>query len=158
MLTQSYKKNSGLTLIEIMVAIVIILIAVIGAMRFRYYSALDVRKADVQITAGRLGSLLLDGWIGVGGIPIYDPVAEYATDINIALSATGPAVPTDFTKLNSYHIVTNRANYYATLSYKDSTPTQAGELNVDIAWLNRYQVGPVSASDRSVKFTGFVNN
>ena len=150
--------NRGVTIIEIMVAITIVLVAVIGAAGFRYYSALDARKADVKITAGRIGSLLLEGWVGIGGQPTYDPVAEYGTEMNISVNAAGPAVPTGFTLLNSYQIVINRANYYATLSYRDSTPTQAGELNIFVAWLHGYQAGTVSSSDPSVKFTGYVNN
>ncbi len=153
-----FRNNHGVTIVEIMVAIVIILVAVIGATGFRYYSALDARKADVKITAGRVGSLLLEGWIGTGGQLTYDPVAEYGTDMNISVSATGPAVPTGFTLLDRYQVVANRANYYATLSYKDSTPTQAGELNIFVAWLHWYQAGTVSSSDQSVKLTGYINN
>lgn len=158
MFSDSFRNNRGVTIVEIMVAIVVILVAIIGAMGFRYYSALDARKADVKITAGRIGSLLLEGWVGTGGQLTYDPVAEYGTDMNISVSATGPAVPTGFTKLDSFQIVADRANYYATLSYRDSTPTQAGELNIFVAWLHWYQAGTVSSSDQSVKFTGYVNN
>lgn len=158
MFVDRFRNNHGVTIVEIMVAIVIILVAVIGASGFRYYSALDARKADVKITAGRVGSLLLEGWIGTGGQLTYDPVAEYGTDMNISVSATGPAVPTGFTLLDRYQVVANRANYYATLSYRDSTPTQAGELNIFVAWLHGYQAGTVSSSDQSVKLTGYVNN
>ncbi len=158
MFVDRFRNNHGVTIVEIMVAIVIILVAVIGASGFRYYSALDARKADVKITAGRVGSLLLEGWIGTGGQLTYDPVAEYGTDMNISVSATGPAVPTGFTLLDTYQIVANRANYYATLSYRDSTPTQAGELNIFVAWLHSGQAGTVSSSDQSVKLTGYVNN
>lgn len=153
-----FRNNHGVTIVEIMVAIVIILVAVIGATGFRYHSALDARKADVKITAGRIGSLLLEGWVGTGGQLTYDPVAEYGTDMNISVSAAGPAVPTGFTKLDSFRIVANRANYYATLSYRGSTPTQAGQLNIFVAWLHGYQAGTVSSSDQSVKLTGYVNN
>ncbi len=158
MLTNRIRNNHGLTLVEIMIAIVVILVAIIGAMGFRYYSALDARKADVKITAGRVGSMLLEGWIGTGGQSTYDPVAAYGTDMNISVSGTGPAVPAGFTKLDSYQIVINRANYYATLSYRDSTPTQAEELNIVISWLHWNQAGTVSSSDQSVKFTGYINN
>jgi Tfp pilus assembly protein PilV len=158
MFVDRFRNNHGVTIVEIMVAIVIILVAVIGATGFRYHSALDARKADVKITAGRIGSLLLEGWVGTGGQLTYDPVAEYGTDMNISTCATGPAVPTGFTKLDNYQVVANRANYYATLSYKDSTPTQAGELNIFVAWLHSGQAGTVSSSDQSVKLTGYVNN
>ncbi len=43
----------------------------LGVSGFRYYTAMDARKADVQITAARLASLLLSGWKGVGGYSGY---------------------------------------------------------------------------------------
>ncbi len=58
---------AGLTLVEVMVAIVIVVIAVIGATGYQYHSVLDARKADVQITAARLSSMLLYDWKGSGG-------------------------------------------------------------------------------------------
>jgi type II secretory pathway pseudopilin PulG len=58
---------AGLTLVEVMVAIVVVVIAVIGATGYQYHSVLDARKADVQITAARLSSMLLYDWKGSGG-------------------------------------------------------------------------------------------
>ena len=67
------KTRSGLTLIEIMVAILVIVIGVLGAMMYRYHSALNARIADVQVGAGRVGLLILEGWKGAAGNPAYDP-------------------------------------------------------------------------------------
>ena len=152
------KKSSGLTLVEIMVSIAIILVVVVGAISFRYYAAMDAREADVKISAARIGNLLLDAWKGTGGTPAYDPVSEFGLDLNISISATGPDVPAGFIKLNSYLISSNRVSYYATLSYKDSTSTTPGVLTVTISWLGNYNTGTVSAADESVKLTAFVNN
>ncbi|MBN1457768.1 MAG: prepilin-type N-terminal cleavage/methylation domain-containing protein [Sedimentisphaerales bacterium] len=152
------KKSSGLTLIEIMVSIAIILVVVVGAVSFRYYAAMDAREADVKISAARIGNMLLDAWKGTGGSATYDPVSEFGLDLNISISATGPNVPTGFIKLDSYLISSNRVSYYATLSYKDSTSTTPGVLTVTISWLNNYQSGTVSVSDESVKLTTFAKN
>ncbi len=65
------KFATAVTLIEVMVAIVILSVTVLGTSGFRYYAAMDARKADVQITAARLASHLLNGWKGVGGYSAY---------------------------------------------------------------------------------------
>jgi type II secretory pathway pseudopilin PulG len=65
------KFATAVTLIEVMVAIIIMSVAVLGASGFRYYAAMDARKADVQVTAARLASLLLSGWKGSGGYSGY---------------------------------------------------------------------------------------
>lgn len=67
------KNRSGITLIEIMIALVIIVVGVLGAMMYRYHSALDARKADVHVGAGRVALLLLEGWKGAAGNEDYDP-------------------------------------------------------------------------------------
>lgn len=67
------ENRSGLTLIEIMVALLVIVVGVLGAMMYRYYSALDARKADVLVGASRVGLLVLEGWKGAVGNPAYDP-------------------------------------------------------------------------------------
>jgi len=61
------KFASAATLVEVMAAIIILTVAVLGAAAYRYFATLDVRKADVQITAARLASMLLDSWRGSGG-------------------------------------------------------------------------------------------
>ena len=71
--------KTGLTLIEIMVAMLLIAVGILGAMMYRYHSALDARKADVQVGAERVAMLILQGWKGAAGLDGYDP----STDINL---------------------------------------------------------------------------
>jgi len=154
----SNKNTKGLTLVEIMISIVIILVAIVGAMSFRYYTAMDAREADVKVTAARIGGMLLDGWKAKGGDTTYDPDAEFSSNLDISTCVTGPAVPTGYTELDTYLIVSNRANLYATLSYEGSTTTAPGILNVKIAWLHNYTTGTVGVTDKSVQLTAFVRN
>ena len=64
-------KMGGFTFIEIMGAILVLTVAVLGAAAYRYFATLDARKADVQITAARFASMLLDSWRGRGGYSGY---------------------------------------------------------------------------------------
>ena len=61
----------GITLMEVMVTIVIITVVATGGMSYRYHSAANARKADVQITAARVGGLMLESWKGQGGFSGY---------------------------------------------------------------------------------------
>ncbi len=71
MITKRAKLSPAATLIEIIIAILILSITILTASGFRYNAAMDARKADVQITAARLASLLLSGWKGSGGYSGY---------------------------------------------------------------------------------------
>ena len=65
------KSTAAFTIVEIMEAMVILLIAMIGASGYRYYAALDARKAAMQATAARIGLLLCESWRGVEGTETF---------------------------------------------------------------------------------------
>ncbi len=64
---------SGLTLIEVMVAAVILVVAALGALRCQYYAAGHGRIARAQIAAARTAQLLIEDWKSTGGSTEYDP-------------------------------------------------------------------------------------
>ena len=144
----------GFSLVSIMIAIAILLAALIGTSNFRYYSALDAKKAAAKITASRIGLMLCENWRGLGGIETYDPAAYLGSDLTITASS-GPAEPTDFTLLGSYTVTVNGANFYITLSWKD---VSAGlrALNIIVAWAQRSQgVSSLNDADKSFKLTTY---
>ncbi len=135
--------RAGVTLIEIMVSIGIITVVVLGVGAYRYQSALNVRKADIQITSARLALFLLNNWKGQGGDSDYDPEVALGPGLTIYNDAPGPAVPSGFTALDpsskpNYQITANRVSYYTTLSYKDEADDMR-LLNVSVAWTNDHQ-------------------
>jgi hypothetical protein len=67
------KFSSGLTLIEAVVAMVLLAIVVLGALGYQYYAALHARIARAQIIATRTAQLLLEDWKSTGGSTEYDP-------------------------------------------------------------------------------------
>ena len=145
MSTEQMRRTSGVTLIEVMLAILILSIAVFGASGYRYHATLDARKADMHSTAARIGLLLCESWRGVKGTETYDPTAYFASELTI----TTITVPyefeyTGFTLLGGYAVVLNGANYYAILSWKD-VYTGLRALNVVVAWSPREQVSIAGA-------------
>ena len=158
-MSNRYHKNAkGVTLVETVAAVAVIVMAVTGGMGFRYYSALHARRADVKITASRLGLLLLENWKGTGGAPNYDPVAQFSPGLTIStnnLSTGTIAGAADFSTLGNYHIEANGTHYYVTLAYKEATGTEPRTLSMRIAWLRNYQAGNVSNTDQSVMLTTY---
>jgi Tfp pilus assembly protein PilV len=65
------KTLAAVTLIEVMAAIVMVSVAVLGASGYRYYSALDAKRANMQSTAARIALLLCEnrpgGAVGLKG-------------------------------------------------------------------------------------------
>jgi len=76
-----------------------------------------LKKADVQMTASRLGLLLLESWKGGGASDTYNPAAVLSSQFStFETSASGPTTPSGFTALPTacYHIVANdNIHYYA---------------------------------------------
>ncbi len=146
----------GLTLVEIMIVVLIIAVAVIGAINFRFFGVTNAKKADVQANATRIGSMMLETWKGLGDVPT-DPLmlppylAVFETAINnlntnphftLSSAAIGSAAPS-FTAMKSYQIrdLANGVYYFATLSYKPAVTGSTPEpqaFNVSISWFWDY--------------------
>jgi prepilin-type N-terminal cleavage/methylation domain-containing protein len=160
-------KKHGLTLIEVMMVVLIISVAVIGATSFRTYCVMDAKKADVQINAARVGSMLLETWKGMGGYSSYDPSVEfplssYGSQFTITKTTTGLAQPTGFTALANNYQVLDKANnvyYYVTLSFKAAvvSPSEPLALNATIVRRQNYAAGSVAGTDKTLKMTTYVN-
>ena len=162
---------AGLTLVEVMVAIVVLAIAALGASAFRYHAALGVRKADLQTGAARTALLLCESWRGASDPNTFNPTQLATANPALAIGAVtisgGLAAPTDFTLLGNYKITVDSFDYYAVLSWKDVSPGLRA-LNVIVAWDQRgsgpssgagnvYDWGSVDSS-KSFKLTTYVVN
>jgi Tfp pilus assembly protein PilV len=130
----------GVSIIEVMIFITILAIAVIGASGYRYFSTLDIRRSDNEITAGRIASQLCESWKGIGGGDSnYNPINDPGIGLNITAS-TGTLKPSTFTLLQNggyYKIVSdNNSIYYATMSYRTISGANGNleTLNVIVSW------------------------
>jgi len=136
----------GFSLLDVIIASVAFIIAVVGAFDYRYQSALDARKALILTSAVKIAQLVDESWCGSGTPLTYNPTTQWSyTDITIA-AGTDPKEPSGFKLLNSYKITatpnnlaySNNFTYYTTLSYQDiSNPSSSLHLyalNVKVAW------------------------
>jgi len=142
------KRNSGLTLIEVMISMVVIMIIVIGAISYMSACMWNARKADVRITATRVGQLLLETWKLTGryyldefgnqawswNVIDFDPTDP---DFNFSLPYNfgPPSVPFNEEpigiELGKYETAIDGKAYFVTLSYRDDNPYM---LTARVAW------------------------
>jgi len=121
------KAGAGFTLIEVMFVLAIVTIASLGALSFRYYAALEARKAIVHATAARIAMLLCESWRGIEGAPDYDPTQFISTNLSIE-KRTGPTEYYDyddtddytpFNVLGTFKVTSSDTGYYPLLAWKD---------------------------------------
>lgn len=152
------KSENAFTLIEVMTATVIILIAVIGTSAYRYTTSLFARQSDMHMTAARTALLLCESWRGNEGSENFDPTVYSSSNLNISTLRFASYAPIGFNVLGRYQIVISGDYYYATLSYKDAA---AGlrVLNVTIAWKQHASdsTGFLQA-DKTIELTTYVAN
>lgn len=140
--------RKGISVIDAMVAVSILAVAALGTSQYRYYSTLDAKKADLQLSASRLALLFCEYWHGLDGDPnlAIDDTANQPQ--NYFSELTGIAIfdqtfqPAGFTAVETYSVPMNStaytATYYVTLSYQDPPATDADYglryLNVLVIW------------------------
>jgi Tfp pilus assembly protein PilE len=136
------KHRIGMTIVEMMITILVLAFIVIGTAGYRYYSALDAKKAEKEAAAAKIALLLNEGWRGLQG-DVSSTTADTtvpswgsSSDITITkINSGAPDAPSDCTVLGYYKIVSNRVNYYATMSYKlPATRPCLMILNITVAW------------------------
>ena len=137
----------GFSLLDVIIASVAFIIAVVGAFDYRYQSALDARKALILTSAVKIAQLVDESWCGSGMPLTYNPTTQWSyPDITIAAGAGPlPLVPSGFQN-PSYYVITAKPNnlaysnnftYYTTLSYQQiltSPSLNLYALNVKVAW------------------------
>ncbi len=156
---------NGATLIEVMVTIVILLVAVIGATRYQYYTALDARKADLYMEAARLAVTMLEGWKGAGSTTDFDPASDYPAGFatgfagslgGISRAGTGAPPPGMSNAIGEYLISSGNIEYTVTLSYEDDDPDDdiPRAVNAFVRW-PEHGYGDVNKSFCLTSYEGY---
>lgn len=133
------RRPAGVTLLELIVATMILAIASLGALTYQYHAVKQARSARAEIAAAQLAQLLLDDWKSTGGNEFYDPTK---LDLGLEQIGTEPL----------YRIVFNGFPMQARLWYTDlDSNVEAGvtlrEIRVTIRWRRDYKNLEPSAAD-----------
>ena len=133
--------RSAFTLVEAMLAAVILIIAVLGTSLFRYTTVLSAKEADRKISAAQTALLLCENWRGVKGAETYLPTVSLGAELTISetsLSDIGAgsdviaeALDEDYSTLGVYTITSGDQDRHAVLMFKDVSDNLRS-LNVTI--------------------------
>jgi hypothetical protein len=159
MSTKRCKAAGGFTLSEVMGAILVLTVAVLGTSAYRYHATLDVRKADLKTTGARIGCLLCETWHGVSDPNSFNPVSHFGTDLAIVslTDPEGPGTPSGHTSLGTYKITVDGDEYRAKLFWRD---VSAGlrALSVIVVWEWGQSMGSHIPVSKSFRLTTYVTN
>jgi Tfp pilus assembly protein PilE len=75
MTVKRLKLAKAVSLVELIIAILILGVLVVCALNDQYYAAMHARIARAQTTASQTARLLLEDWTSTGGSNSYDPSA-----------------------------------------------------------------------------------
>ena len=139
---KQYKLLTGFTLIEVMIAMVVLVIIVFGALNYQYYAALHVRAALAQMTATRTAQLLVDDWKSVGGSAEYDPKNLH---LGFIRSDSQDA---------DYEVKVDDLPMYIRLSYNDVEHDEEAQITmrkitVQVNWRNDHKVPTGQAEEEA---------
>jgi type II secretory pathway pseudopilin PulG len=143
----------GFSLIDAMVAVVVLAVAIVGTSGFRYHSTLDWRRAQRHTAAARAALLLSESWRGARGSETYNPVSHLSSNLSIE-AGDGPDAPDGYTALGSYVVTLNETICYATLAWQDTDDLRT--LVVQVVWSQR-GIGDqgVGQADKSFALTTY---
>lgn len=156
MMKRIKKKHKGFSIVEILLAAFVLLIAYFGAARFSIHSVKAANMADYENDAAQLAQLFCETWRGVGGSSTFDPVYTFQDRLTFYDSYLDSSMPNGLTRLGQYEIVMNDVSFWINLAWKDEA---AGlrVLNVVVSWdrdaTGRYEY---LESDKSYKLTTYV--
>lgn len=138
------RKQTALTLVEIMITMLILMITLGGILGFRYHSVLNAERAEDQLLAARAAVAISEAWRGQLGATDFDPVVQsFDSDFQIQAAALLGIESTPFamsTHVGTYRVDIEGRVFRADLSYQnDVGVTNARLLNVVLTWQDTRQ-------------------
>jgi hypothetical protein len=137
-----------------MVSVAIIVIVALGTLCYQYYSVKHSRISQAQVTATRIGQLLLEDWKSTGGALDYDP-----TSLGLGFTTPSPG------ELGDYLITLDRQTFFMQLVQQlapiaNNPDPVAGvtinQISVTVTWRKDYARGAVSGDDPTITLTTYV--
>lgn len=131
--------HSGFTLLELVIAALVLGVVSVGAMGYHYHARRMSLRAKVEIAAARTGRLILDNWKKAGGDENFD-----LTTLQMGFSKS---VSTD-----DYRVTIDGVPMSVTLDWQDIDNDPLAmvtlrQIETAIRWRSNFQPGAVQDSD-----------
>ena len=139
-----YRFRSGLTLVEVMLAAAVIIVAALGTLCYEYLCVDHVRYARAQMTATRIGQLLIEDWKSTGGDVDYNP-----EDLNMGFTLLSQ---------DNFRTTIDGLPLYISKSQSEVTPGDVNliHLNVEVQWRHDFSADAVTDDDPKVSLDTYV--
>jgi prepilin-type N-terminal cleavage/methylation domain-containing protein len=148
--SEHYMNRRGMTLIEVMLAVAIIIIAALGAMCYEYLSVNHVRFARAQLAATRVGQILIEDWKSTGAIDNYNP--EY---LQMGFNQTSPLPnATCETTIDGLPLYISFSS--DDVGRDDFAGVTLRQINVVVRWNQNFGRGAATNDDPGVSLTTYV--
>ncbi|UCD53127.1 MAG: prepilin-type N-terminal cleavage/methylation domain-containing protein [Phycisphaerales bacterium] len=122
----------GYSLVEVILALLVFSVMVLGAVYYRYLTVLTVERARQELAAADLAVTLIETWQGSGGAGSFDPTSVFGPHLDISLGVGG-AEPAGYTLLGAYDVTVANQTYQSTLYWKDLA-SDLRELGSTVSW------------------------
>ena len=138
----------GITLIEVVIATVIITVSAVGALSYEYHAARQTRYAFARSRAVHIGYFLLEDWKANGGS------AQYAAGITGIYNPVDSRIGADITYIGSgvYEVTVDDIPMEIELERPASNVGFSGliPITATVQWRNDFSNGKFSKNDPSV--------
>jgi hypothetical protein len=133
-----------------MVAVAITVVVALGTLCYQYQGVRQSRIAQAQVTATRVGQILLEDWKSTGGDADYDPESLLLGFAKPPLGYYGACM-----------ITLDNQTFYMLLEHNDIDHDDVAsvtlrEISVTIKWRKDFTQGVVGSDDPSISLTTYV--
>jgi prepilin-type N-terminal cleavage/methylation domain-containing protein len=140
----------GMTLIEVMLAVAIVIIAALGTLCYEYFCMHHIQFARAQVAATRIGQLLLEDWKSTGGSADYDP-----EELDMGIGATSGTVWGDYMTVIDDRPLFIAMNH-SDIDNDDFAGVTLRRIDVSVRWRKDLGNGSPGAEDPAVNLSTYV--
>jgi prepilin-type N-terminal cleavage/methylation domain-containing protein len=143
------RKNRGMTLMEVMIAVAIVIVAALGTMCYEYLCVDHVRIARAELVATRIGQLLIEDWKSTGGAADYNP-----EDLRMNFDLPDGLMTNCVTVVDGLPLHISMT--HSQVEKDDFAGTKLSELNVVVSWKKDFGSGTPQDDDPRVALVTYV--
>jgi type II secretory pathway pseudopilin PulG len=146
--SRSRRNLTGFTLLELVIAILILMVLSVGTIGYQYFAARMAMRANAEITVTRTARLVLDNWKKTGG------------DENFNLSSIDPEFDI-ISGSDKYQITINELPMTVAIScqdieYDNVAVVTLRQIQATIQWRSDHRPGEIRQNDPSYVMATYV--